>query len=827
MNCTKLTGLLCLLTAMGCSAAPAENTQGKTDALAPSWLKADWFIPPAFGLDRDGDGLVDLAPPKAAYQPQSYHVTLNACSASPPQGTVTSYTFEVFFPDHVDTRTTTSCTSEYDLPASTPSYSARITAAVSDGSAGVQELLIAPRTYVIVSMGDSIASGEGNPDIGIPNLRWVDTRCHRSASSGHARAARLIEDADPHTSVAFLSVACSGAGIAKGILGEYEGQDPGMNLYSLEPQLTQVLRALCPFQRTCMPAEMPKIDALFLQVGADDVEFGELARRCAYPDDCTGHIPSSFHTAMDQLPSLYDNLARTLQSSLNLGTVYATEYPDPTMNDSGAYCDSVFEGAIDDNFSTGARTALGAILGFVVGGPPVQAIGAVAASHIHDGDISPSENAWAHDNVVVPLNQAFMAAANRNRWLGISGAAAQFANHGYCANDHYIRRYEESKATQGNVDGTLHPNQWGYSIYASELSTSFLSRVVQPQLPEDAYPASPAAWGFLWSGQYDGQFTAHEAYTRSSMISSTDTRGIVPLITEWQTGYYVVQFPKLGSYPGGNVQVTADGAGSKRCKPVGWFPQGDTEFVYVRCMTSADVPADELFTASYISESQTAGSEHGYLLADQPTTDNYTPSSTWQFNSTGASNTVHRDSVGHCSAFFPGLSLTGGGTVEVSAVGWGNEICKVGSWGPQTVNVLCFDSSGNPVDSVFSLRFGSRNFAGGRSWAYAWANNSTAEHHTPASFWQAVNLNTTCGSTPSQVTIDRDDVGHYTVSVPLLSSTGSTVMVTAYGPDNNVCKVSGWWGGSTHVEVRCFDLSGQPVDSQFVINYVTDESYFC
>ncbi|HEY8944103.1 MAG TPA: hypothetical protein VIM73_07570, partial [Polyangiaceae bacterium] len=538
MNRTKLIRMLGLLAATGCSAASTENVGSKSDALAPSWLNADWSIPPVFGLDRDGDGLVDLAPPKAAYTPQSYHVTVSACSASPPHGDVTSYTFEVTFPDHVDTRTTTSCTSEYDLPASTPSYPARVTVQVSDGSAGVQELLIAPRNYVIVSMGDSIASGEGNPDISLPNLHWVDTRCHRSASSGHARAARLIEDSDPHTSVTFLSVACSGAGISKGILGAYAGQDPGMNYYSLEPQVTQVMRALCPFQRTCSPAEMPKIDALFLQVGANDVEFGEMARRCAYPDDCTGSIPSSFYTAMAQLPGLYDTLAQTLKSSFNIGTVYTTEYPDVTMNDSGEFCDSVFKGAIDDNFSTGARTSLGAALGFVIGGPAGAVVAGVAARSIHDGEISPSENSWAHYNLVLPLNQTFMAAADRSGWKGIRGAAAQFANHGYCADNHYIRRYDESKATQGNVDGTLHPNEWGHSIYATQISTEFHWQLVPAPLPLDGYAAGPIGWSFLWSGEAAGEFAAPDDYTRNSLIASNDTRHIVPWITQWDTGYY-------------------------------------------------------------------------------------------------------------------------------------------------------------------------------------------------------------------------------------------------------------------------------------------------
>lgn len=113
---------------------------------------------------------------------------------------------------------------------------------------------------LIVSLGDSYGSGEGNPDlhqIFDPRpesffqvhrpTQWVDKRCHRSATAGPAEAARRLEASDPKTSVTFLSFACSGATIDTmwgtdavdpykppepgaptntGILGPYSGVEP-------------------------------------------------------------------------------------------------------------------------------------------------------------------------------------------------------------------------------------------------------------------------------------------------------------------------------------------------------------------------------------------------------------------------------------------------------------------------------------------------------------------------------------------------------------------------------------------------------------------------
>ena len=48
---------------------------------------------------------------------------------------------------------------------------------------------------LIASLGDSIASGEGNPDIQGPSRRVGAQACHRSSYAGPAQAARWLETA--------------------------------------------------------------------------------------------------------------------------------------------------------------------------------------------------------------------------------------------------------------------------------------------------------------------------------------------------------------------------------------------------------------------------------------------------------------------------------------------------------------------------------------------------------------------------------------------------------------------------------------------------------
>ncbi|EYB89859.1 hypothetical protein Y032_0227g2829 [Ancylostoma ceylanicum] len=68
-------------------------------------------------------------------------------------------------------------------------------------------------------IGDSFASGEGNPDIqrkGYANAQWINERCHRSGKSFAAQVFAEIQKVKPQSYLTYL--ACAGATVENGIL---------------------------------------------------------------------------------------------------------------------------------------------------------------------------------------------------------------------------------------------------------------------------------------------------------------------------------------------------------------------------------------------------------------------------------------------------------------------------------------------------------------------------------------------------------------------------------------------------------------------------------
>src|SRR5215208_6153607 len=133
--------------------------------------------------------------------------------------------------------------------------------------------------WLVASIGDSVGSGEGNPDVAATfgRARWQSPQCHRSSRAASARAALALENADPHTSVTFLHLACSGAEIDPGLLTGYRGIDPGP---LLPPQLAELSQVRGATGR--------EFDAVIVNVGANDVLFGPVASFCLRKNDCVG-----------------------------------------------------------------------------------------------------------------------------------------------------------------------------------------------------------------------------------------------------------------------------------------------------------------------------------------------------------------------------------------------------------------------------------------------------------------------------------------------------------------------------------------------------------
>ena len=219
---------------------------------------------------------------------------------------------------------------------------------VEIGGLQVAEVAARVTDLFIVGMGDSFASGEGNPDVpvrfspdrtaeygkssngvaltGYParagawksigektfideNARWLDQACHRSVYSHQLRAALQLSIEDPHRAVTFVGVACSGAETVFGLFLRYKGHEwvPYPPEFS---QISAVAEAQCAGReapnyelpeayhikgripelkgglvlKKCDADKARNIDLLFLSIGGNDMGFSRLVANAVLAD---------------------------------------------------------------------------------------------------------------------------------------------------------------------------------------------------------------------------------------------------------------------------------------------------------------------------------------------------------------------------------------------------------------------------------------------------------------------------------------------------------------------------------------------------------------
>lgn len=228
------------------------------------------------------------------------------------------------------TQTTLACSQSVHLRArfGRPTIaSVEIAAGVEPPRRLITEILV--RDLLVAGLGDSIGSGEGNPDRAVElsdtgfcfrhflsstarqffrpgragykgssacdsptepqqgrlpawqrhSARWFNTACHRSLYSYQTRAAIALAVRDPHIAVTYLPLACTGASIAEGILGPQQASEcmvtrRGVNCQgSVPPQLAALRNAL-----NAARARYPQrqIDLALLSIGANDIGFSGL-----------------------------------------------------------------------------------------------------------------------------------------------------------------------------------------------------------------------------------------------------------------------------------------------------------------------------------------------------------------------------------------------------------------------------------------------------------------------------------------------------------------------------------------------------------------------
>lgn len=359
--------------------------------------------------------------------------------------------------------------------------------------------------YLIFSIGDSVASGEGNPHSqGV----WAYAPCHRSSYAGATQAALKLEKEDNKSSVTFVHLACSGATAAHGVFGTYKGLGGqlGTPLPSQIQQIAMATGATPDAQGIMQPKR--KIDKLFMSIGANDIGFSPIARTCLTSEDCPTQVlrtvdgsatsntywrdiwgsdpeilpgdtlSAAVRRKLNKLPNGY----RAIDACLGTGTTLASCITSSILG--ANYRELLFDQAYRNAMLQNAPVAMNSsdiIVSHYFDPTKHQSDGEIVACdpviHFVNQVLSKSEGEWASQFVLRgpnvthrSLNEHITAAATQYGWGLIDGVAEAFEPYGYCAaNQSWIVSIGEALLNSSGPAGALHPNELGQAYYGDRM----------------------------------------------------------------------------------------------------------------------------------------------------------------------------------------------------------------------------------------------------------------------------------------------------------------------------------------------------------------------
>jgi hypothetical protein len=553
----------------------------------------NWAMEKRFGPDKNGDGLIDYHwdPVSMTYDPNyvyptSWKISFNGCRTghdyySNPTSLDDGYEYDYVWTLDNTVLTTISCKPTLTFTDKAPHTMGLTITKVSDGSTTVfPDQTVQVKDYFIISIGDSYASGQGNPDIKqevIPGpfgfgwiqvspAVWQDERCHRSANAAPALAALALEASDPHSSVTFISFACTGATIqtpsydlvpqldedplwelrGSGILGPQRGEvtDVEWGDYNnyIKPQMQQVEEALAASNGQ----DPRQIDALLISGGGNDMKFGPLIKQCILFTNCWVNLlaqiqenpvtDTHWYTLYDivtravgewtganpplfTVPGNYADLGARI-NSLNPKPVhvYVTQYPDPTVNDRGVSNEG------NETYQHHCR-----MLDDVLWPNPLNVMTdmeAYYASHHAQTKLNDAvRNSVANlANTYTDIDWQFVdgiSIFDVDPNPAVAGKPGLFVGgpnggpgHGYCASDNWIRRADEAELIQGPLNwraggaGTMHPNYSGQQAIKSRLLRYMLPDLTgQPTQAAPSFSFSYTSFGLTSQPGLNGWYT--------------------------------------------------------------------------------------------------------------------------------------------------------------------------------------------------------------------------------------------------------------------------------------------------------------------------------
>ncbi|MGH6906869.1 MAG: hypothetical protein ACREDX_03320, partial [Aestuariivirga sp.] len=258
------------------------------------------------------------------------------------------------------------------------------------------------RDILVAGLGDSFASGEGNPNrsaefgdakryrnlypLRLENhvggsASWTDQLCHRSLYGQQLRASLQIAVENRRLAVTFLDYSCSGASIDEGILAaqsyvEWEATTDAASPAAVrllsggakDSQIYRLLRDLCaekPEQKRglwkCPENKFRRnLDFVFLSTGGNDIGFSSVIAWASLRGGVSSTIAEFFGATVsaeefaagmrEVLPDAYARLAKAFETALPLysaddgvfdpSRIILTAYPDLVTNERGGLCEA-------------------------------------------------------------------------------------------------------------------------------------------------------------------------------------------------------------------------------------------------------------------------------------------------------------------------------------------------------------------------------------------------------------------------------------------------------------------------------------------------------
>ena len=330
---------------------------------------------------------------KESYLTPTEHPVTVRLTGAIPVGAVCAWSFD----DGDGPRTTTQdCAEPIDFRARY-GRATNATVDVTSGSDAPQRLMtqIKVRDILIAGLGDSIASGEGNPDRAIAlsdegfcfrsylggaadeyyrpsragykggracgtagslqtwqhyGALWLNAACHRSLYSYQTRTALALAVRYPHIAVTYLPLACTGASIPDGLLGSQRARECLSSAKcqgTVSGQVAELRDALAAAKRR-QPDR--KLDLLLLTIGANDINFSGLVsdvivdapteRALFRRGGLIESVDDSRSSLVRDLPQSFGKLRAAVKPLVgnDLSRVVFVSYANPALANGGAPC---------------------------------------------------------------------------------------------------------------------------------------------------------------------------------------------------------------------------------------------------------------------------------------------------------------------------------------------------------------------------------------------------------------------------------------------------------------------------------------------------------